>query len=200
MVVTAISAGLVLFLGLLYRNLLFTGEALQSAESDWKLENFLRMQLAFRDERFDRLGLFHGASHELRFVSLYSARYLADGPPVYVRYRFDPNSGRLEYRETDMLPWWQDDISIQSFELTLLSEMDVNGWSEVVMSELQTFQWSFFDFERGAWQNDWALEDQAPLLLRLDFQRVGKPFQWQMATRSLRFPAAETIDLQADDS
>jgi prepilin-type N-terminal cleavage/methylation domain-containing protein len=94
LVVITISAAMVVFLGLLYRNVLFTGTALQAVESDWLVERFLRRQLAFRDGRFDDLGVFYGSSVELGFVSRYSARYLASGPPVCVRTGVPSHSSR----------------------------------------------------------------------------------------------------------
>ena len=90
-VVVTISAGLIILLSLLYRNIRFTGEALKSVETDWTAELFMRKQLLYRDERFDAFGLFQGEPDAVRFVTRFSARYGNAGPPVYVRYRYDGN-------------------------------------------------------------------------------------------------------------
>ncbi len=192
LVVVAISAAMVVFLGLLYRNVLFTGSALQAVESDWLVERFLRRQLAFRDGRFDDLGVFYGSSVELGFVSRYSARYLASGPPVYVRYRYDPNDRSVVYQELELPPWWVDDRSAIS-RLSLDTEIDSRGWGRTIMQEVAGFDVSYLDISSGLWLNSWLDETQVPEIVRLEYRRLVDPVQWMISTQSLHFPVASEL-------
>ena len=197
-VVVAISAGLIAMLGLLYRQMIFTGEGLKSVDSDWNVQQFLRRQLLLRDDRFAALGLFTGIPDELRFVSRYSARFGSAGPPVVARLQFDPNDGALRYSEVNMPPWWNEDLDAFSIR-SLLEVQDQDHLFQLdLMSRLQRFEISYFDREANAWVDRWTAESGFPLLIRLRLQRQGTPMEWLISTQALRFPAAAEVEPVAE--
>ncbi len=197
-VVVVISAGLVAMLGLLFRQLIFTGEGLRSVDSDWGVQLFLRRQLLLRDERFAALQLFTGSPDELQFVSRYSARYASSGPPVVSRIQFDPNDGVLRYTETRMPPWWSDDLDAFSIRALLDSQDQGSLFQLDLMSRLQHFELGYFDREANSWVDRWSAETGFPLLIRLRLQRLGTTMEWLISTQSLRFPLVEEVKTEAE--
>ena len=187
-VVVVISAGLVAMLGLLYRQLIFTGESLRSVDSDWNVQQFLRRQLFLRDDRFTSLGLFIGTPDELRFVSRYSARFASSGPPVVSRYQYDPNTGILRYTEVVMPPWWNEDLDDFSIRSLLDSQNQEAIYQSDLMSRLQGLEIAYFDAETNSWLDRWGGKEDFPLMLRLRVERMGTVTEWLISTHSLRFP------------
>jgi len=192
-VVVVISAGLIAMLGLLYRQLIFTGEGLRSVDSDWNVQSFLRRQLLLRDSRFAALQLFTGTPDELRFVSRYSARFASSGPPVVAHLQFDPNDDVLRYTETIMPPWWSDDLDAFSIRSLLDSQDQGSAFQVNLMSKLQHFELGYFDREANGWVDRWTAETDFPLLIRLRLQRLGTTMEWLISTQSLRFPPVDEL-------
>lgn len=187
LVVVTISAGLIILLSLLYRNIRFTGEALRSTESDGTVELFMRKQLLYRDERFDALGLFQGAPDDVRFITRFSARYGNAGPPVYAHYRYDGNDSLLVYEEVDMPPWWIDDADIRLDSVNLEYKLLDEAWKTTVFKAIGGFSFYYRGAADPDWRDSWRSLDSVPRLVKMDYSRLGQQTTLVMETQGLSF-------------
>jgi len=183
LIVITISAALVILLGQLYRLVGKTSFSLFSANDDWVFEQFLRKQLWFSDQRFFKLGLRKYQAQEIIFASRLSARYGQDGPPVLVRYRYEPSSNALLYTEVTIPPWWAEQY--KSLSLYSLFHGRQERFQETALSHLDNFSFSFFDGQQ--WHDKWLIDTAPPNLIKLRFQRTGDTQEMLLETRALFF-------------
>jgi prepilin-type N-terminal cleavage/methylation domain-containing protein len=176
LVVVLLSLVLIGLLTTLYQMVGRTLITLQSHESSWIAEQFLRRQyLAVHPATVDE-DLFAGGPTSMSFVSRKSARYGEHGPPVWVRYRYVPAEGRLEYREHDLLPWWETE-GANPFPERPSWDKRV-WWEDTIFAGVQSAEFSYFspDAQQVQWQwlTQWHRTAAIPQLVRIQFSVAGE--------------------------
>lgn len=185
LVVVSVSAGLILALTLLYRTTGRAATALQTNQADWNAEQFVRAQARAIAPQKPALELFAGRRDELMFVTFRSAAAGHDGPPVFVRYRYDPEKSRLTYQERRVPPWWH---GTEPYVPSLLVREFDDGKPEPVglFQGIEDFAFSYRGPGRDAqWQERWDDRGRLPSLVRLQFRRAGRAGEILLETGNL---------------
>jgi len=185
LVVVSISAALILMLTLLYRTAGRATAALQTNRADWNTEQFIRSQGRTMAPQPRALELFVGRRHELAFVTFRSAAAGHDGPPVFVRYRYDPESGRLTYQERRVPQWWR---SAEPYSvILLLREFDDGKPVPIDLYRgIDELAFAYHGPAREArWQERWDERAQLPVLVRLQLRRAGRTEEILLETGNL---------------
>ena len=172
LVVILIATTLVVFLTALYRMVGRTAVGLSKMGDEWTASQFMRRQYLLLHPATLDFGLFRGNETELAFVSYVSARHGETGPPVLVRYRYEPDRGRLLYEEADLPPWWQDNAPSLNEQLFALIG---DWWQDTVYVQIDSLRFGYAApaLTGNQWQTRWDQSNSEPQLVRIELTRLG---------------------------
>jgi len=183
LIVITISSTLILFIAQLYRMVGQTVNTLFSNNDQWLFERFIRKQTWFMDHRFYQDKLFSLNSHDLIFVSQYSAQYALAGPPTLVKYHYDDDANTLFYSEMAIPPWWDD--KLKYFRHDELFNSQNPQWHSIAINKIDDFSFSYFDGKN--WDDRWSSTTQLPLLVKMQFTRTGAAIELILETKGLSY-------------
>jgi len=186
LVVVSVSIVLVAMLAGLYRMVGRTAVTLANAKGEWGAEQFLRRQYLVVHPATLALDLFRGHKDALGFVSYRSARHGENGPPVLVRYEYEPSRKRLVYRERDLPPWWGEDA-----RLSLRQRLDAPDawWEDTAFYQVDGVDFRYLDSITNTlrWREQWEDKTSLPPVIQLDITRLGERKAVVLETEVLSF-------------
>jgi prepilin-type N-terminal cleavage/methylation domain-containing protein len=141
-----------------------TGYRLSSGNQDWTAERFLRAQVESYDEELTkRLDVATFEYNEVSFVAHRSGQFGDAGPPVVVRYDFDPGAQQLDYEEVEVPPTWTGAGDLRAFRTAQRAGLtQPNTWRTTVYRALERGAFSFWDSGQELWVDQWTSSTPPP--------------------------------------
>jgi hypothetical protein len=172
----AIAAGAIVLGVALYRTVGTATQSARTAERDWVTEQFLRDQFGAAELNvMQGFSLVRQRSRELGFVTLRSAQWGANGPPVLAVWRYDAADASLRYRETQLPAWWPEDRPPNTVDYDgLSSQTGATVWQGRIFSDVEDMKFGYWDGRTKNWIGEEP--ERAPMasIVRLMVRRAAE--------------------------
>jgi len=179
LVVTAICAGLVALMTVLYKAVGTSAQALRGGQQEWLVQRQMREQLRhlFVVPK-SSLPSLSGTSNEVVFSSWQSRAHALDGMPMVVYFRYDRGERALYYHELPLPAWWSAQASV--WNAAQLREALRASRALKVVAAVDDLRFLFLaegaaDAQPEAWVGEWR-EDKAPRLMQMNFTKAGRTY------------------------
>jgi prepilin-type N-terminal cleavage/methylation domain-containing protein len=180
LVVTAICAGLVALMTVLYKSVATSAQALSSGKQEWLVQRQVREQLQhLLVVPKSPLKALSGTSKELYFCSWQSRAQALNGMPAMVYFRYDESARVLYYHELALPAWWPERAAA-SLSAERLQEAVRASRGIKLMTAVEDLRFLFLaegadDPRLERWRADWR-EDKAPRLIQMNFTKAGRTY------------------------
>ena len=183
----ALSAAVIVLSVQLYRTVIRAGDTLTRGQRDWTAEQFMRGQLISVDREFNqRFKSVLAEDDRLSFITRKSAQFGEDSPPVLVTYTI-ASGNAVGYAEIALPPWWDDRMPSGIVPERLRDLDGPKVWKGMLMPEISTASFSYWDTEKQRWIARWYDKEKLPALVRLELRKFGEIRQFVMETKALSF-------------
>ena len=186
LVVMAVCVGLVALVGVLYRTVGTSAQALRGGQQEWLVQRQVREQLQnlFVVPK-SSLKAVSGAAKELYLCSWRSRAQALSGMPAMAYFRYDEGARTLYYHEMPLPAWWSKQAA--TWNEGRMQDALRASRGITVMTAVDDLRFRFL--AEGAadpqldtrWAAEWR-EDKAPRLVQMNFTKAGRSYSIWFAT------------------